>query len=64
MENEKKETPQDRWKRKNNYITKGFRMYKSLSDEYKEACEKVGVGQSEQITKMMREFIDSQKGGG
>lgn len=56
-----KETPQQRWNKKNGYIAKSFKMRQSLADEFKEACEKAGVSQSGQIVKMMQEFIDSQK---
>lgn len=59
--NEKKETPQQRWDRKNHYMTKGFKMRKELADEFKEACERAGVSQSGQIIKMMQEFIDQNK---
>lgn len=56
-----KETPQQRWNKKNGYIAKSFKMRQALADEFKEACEKAGVSQSGQIVKMMQEFIDSQK---
>lgn len=58
---EKKERPQDRWDAKKGYITRSYRMYKSVADEFKEVCEKVGVSQSGQIVKMMKEFIEQNK---
>ena len=58
---EKKETPQQRWNKKNEYIAKSFKMRKALADEFKEACDKAGVSQSGQIVKMMQEFINQQK---
>ena len=58
---EKKETPQQRWNRKNEYIAKSFKMRKALADEFKVACDKAGVSQSGQIVKMMQEFIDQHK---
>lgn len=54
-----KETPQDRWKKKAGYIVKGFGIYKDVADDFADACKKVGVSQSEQIAKMMKEFCDS-----
>ena len=60
---EKKETPQQRWNKKNGYIAKSFKMRQSLADEFKEACEKAGVSQSGQIVKMMEEFIKKMKVG-
>ena len=58
---DRKETPQERWSKKNGYITKGFKMYRSVADEFATACDKAGVSQSAQIVKMMQEFIDRQK---
>ena len=60
---EKKETPQQRWNKKNGYIAKSFKMRQSLADEFKEACEKAGVSQSGQSVKMMEEFIEKMKVG-
>ena len=54
-------TPQERWNRKAGYTTKGFRMYQSLADEFKEACEKAGRSQASVIQGLMRGFIDSQR---
>lgn len=50
--------PQEKWDKKNEYISKSFRMYRKTADEFKTACEKAGVSQSGQIVKMMQEFID------
>lgn len=58
---EKKETPQQRWNKKNKYIAKSFKMRKALADEFKVACDRAGVSQSGQIVKMMQEFIDQHK---
>lgn len=57
MEN-KKETPQQRWDRKNGYTAKSFKMRKELADQFKDACEAAGVSQSGQIVKMMQDFIE------
>ena len=58
---DKKETPQQRWNKKNGYVAKSFKMRKSIADDFKEACEKAGVSQSGQIVKMMQDFIDKNK---
>ena len=52
---------QDRWNEKNGYISKRFRMYRSLAEEFKQACDSVGVSQAETIQQLMREFIVNQK---
>ena len=52
---------QDRWNEKNGYISRSFRMYRSLAEEFKQACDSVGVSQAETIQQLMREFIVNQK---
>lgn len=61
MEEQKKERPQDRYNKKNNLAAKTYRLNKDVAESFKEACEKAGVSQSVQLTKMMQEFIDSVK---
>lgn len=51
----------EKWQKKVGIISKSFKLKKELTDEFKEACEKAGVSQASQISKMMREFIDEQK---
>ena len=51
----------DKWQKNVGIISKSFKLKKELTDEFKEACEKAGVSQAAQISKMMREFIDEQK---
>ena len=51
----------DNWQKKVGIISKSFKLKKELTNEFKEACEKAGVSQAAQISKMMREFIDEQK---
>ncbi len=54
-------TPQERWKKKAGYITKGFKMYQTLADDFAAACEKAGRSQASVIQELMQGFIDSQK---
>ena len=59
--NERKETPQERWHKKNGYITKGFRMYRSQADAFAEACNKAGKPQSAVIVELMQKFIEENQ---
>lgn len=59
----KKARPQEKWDKKNGYISKSFRMYRKTADEFKAACEKAGISQSGQVVKMMQEFIDRVEAG-
>ena len=42
-------------------IAKSFKMKRTLADEFKATCDRVGVGQAATITRLMQEFIDSNK---
>jgi len=42
-------------------ISKSYKLKKSLTDEFAKACDSAGVSQAAQISKMMEEFIKSQK---
>lgn len=43
-------------------IAKSFKMKKSLAEEFKDTCERLGVGQAATITALMTEFIEKNKG--
>ena len=58
---EKKIRPQDKWNAKAGLISKSYKLKKDLVDQFAEACEKPGVSQASQLTKMMRDFIEEQK---
>lgn len=61
MKDDEKSRPQERWDKKNEYISKSYRMYRKTADEFAEACERAGVSQSGQIVKMMKQFIEEHK---
>lgn len=52
----------DKYQKKAGYFTKGFKLKRDLADEFAAACEKAGVSQASQISKMMREFISQVNG--
>lgn len=54
-----KESRQNKYHERNNLKTFGYKLDKDLGEDFKVACEKVGVSQSKQLTKMMKNFIDS-----
>lgn len=57
---EKKIRPQDKWNAKAGLISKSYKLKRELTERFAEACEKAGVSQSAQITKMMNAFIEEQ----
>ena len=58
---EKKIRPQDKWNAKAGYISKSYKLKRDVVEQFAEACEKAGVSQAAQLTKMMNEFIENQK---
>lgn len=50
----------EKYQKKAGYTTKGFKIKKDLADAFTQACERAGVSQAGQISKMMKEFIDQQ----
>lgn len=42
-------------------ISKSYKLNKELVAEFSEVCETVGIAQSAQISKMMKEFIEKNK---
>ena len=43
------------------YISKSYKLKKDIVERVAEACEKNGISQAAQITKMMEEYINGQK---
>ena len=52
---------QAKYQQKIGLIAKTYKLKKTLTEEFAEACQKAGVGQAAQLSKLMQEFIDSQK---
>lgn len=50
----------EKYQKKAGYMTKGFKLKREVAEQFAEACEKAGVSQAAQITKMMRVFIEEQ----
>lgn len=47
----------EKYQKKAGYMTKGFKLKRDVAERFERACEKAGVSQAGQITKMMEEFI-------
>ena len=55
---DKKKRPQDVWNEKAGYVSKSYKLKKTLVDAFADACDRAGVSQAGQLTKMMNEFIE------
>lgn len=51
----------EKYQKKAGYMVKGFKIKREVAEEFVSACEKAGVSQAAQITKMMQEFIAKNK---
>ena len=61
QEYSKKKRKQDVYNEKIGSIVKSYRLNKDLVKHFKIACDKAGISQSAQLTKMMTEFINENK---
>lgn len=50
-----------KYQKKVGLISKSYKIKKNLADEFKEVCDKKGVGQAETISKLMQQFINENK---
>ena len=57
----KKIRPQDAWNERAGLISKSYKLKKELVENFKETCDRMGVSQAGQISKMMQEFIERNK---
>ncbi len=55
---EKKIRPQDKWNAKAGLISKSYKLKRELVEQFAVACDKAGVSQAGQITRMMEKFIE------
>ncbi len=50
----------EKYQKKAGYMTKGFKLKREVAEQFAAACEKAGVSQAAQITKMMNTFVEEQ----
>ena len=58
---EKKIRPQDKWNAKAGLIGKSYKLKRELVEAFADACEKAGVSQAGQLSRMMSDFIEKNK---
>lgn len=52
---------QNAWNEKAGYVSKSYKLKKDVVQAFAEACDRAGVSQAAQLTKMMNDFVDAQK---
>ena len=50
-----------KYEKKAGFVSKSYKLRKELTEQFAEACDKAGVSQAAQLTKMMKEFIEQQE---
>ena len=50
-----------KYEKKAGFVSKSYKLRKELTDQFAEACDKAGVSQAAQLTKMIKEFIEQQE---
>lgn len=50
-----------KYEAKAGWMSKSYKLKKELVEEFAAACNKAGVSQAHQISKMMNDFIESMK---
>lgn len=58
---EKKIRPRDKWNAKAGLISKSYKLKRELVEAFADACEKAGVSQAGQLSRMMSDFIEKNK---
>ena len=51
----------DKYQQKIGLIAKSYKLKKELVDEFSETCDRLGVGKAATISRLMKEFIESNK---
>lgn len=51
----------DKYQKKMGLISKSYKIKKSLADEFKDTCNRLGIGQAATLSRLMQDFIDSNK---
>lgn len=50
-----------RYEKKAGLISKSYKLKRELVEQFADACDKAGVSQAAQLTKMMKEFIEENQ---
>lgn len=53
-----------KYEKKAGVVSKSYKLKKELVEEFAEACEKTGVSQAAQLSKMMMKFIETTAANG
>ena len=49
-----------KYEQKAGFVSKSYKLKRELTERFAEACEKAGVSQASQLSRMMESFIEEQ----
>lgn len=52
-----------KYEQKAGWVSKSYKLKREVVEQFAEACERAGVSQAAQLTKMMNEFVGQQQEG-
>lgn len=50
-----------KYEEKARLMSKSYKLKREVVDQFAEACDRAGVSQAAQLSKMMKDFIEKQK---
>lgn len=50
-----------KYEKKAGWVSKSYKLKREVVDQFAETCERVGVSQAAQLTKMIQEFIEQNE---
>ena len=50
-----------KYEKKAGFVSKSYKLRKEIVEQFAEACEKAGVSQAGQLSKMMKQFAEEVK---
>ena len=50
-----------KYEEKAGLMSKAYKLKREVVDQFAEACDRAGVSQAAQLSKMMKDFIEKQK---
>lgn len=50
-----------KYEEKAGWIPKTYKLRKKDAEEFKETCDRLGISQAGQLTKMMRDFVEQNR---
>ena len=57
----KAKRPQDMWNERHGLVSKSYKLYKSITEDFADSCNQNGVSQAGQLTKLLTNYITENR---